>query len=62
MRCGRKWLILGLGAICGSFPVNCLSRTQQELELLLAPEANPALIQDSALIDWFGPGILDLFD
>jgi hypothetical protein len=40
----------------------CIRDIQREIEVLFAPEANPTLIHNSALVDFFGPEILRLFN
>lgn len=65
--CGR-WLCVALGPLltgvlfAGGCMTQALGSIQRELEVLLAPEANPLLVRDSVLVDLFGPKILGLFN
>lgn len=52
------WQLL-LALACGSlFQAGCLGGIQRELDLLWAPEANLNWVQNSVLVNWFGPSIL----
>ncbi|HOQ87652.1 MAG TPA: hypothetical protein PL151_03035 [Phycisphaerae bacterium] len=56
----RLWMLLAMtmGMSVYALPMGCLRTVQQELEVLWAPEANLNLVNNSILVDWFGPGIL----
>jgi len=51
-------LAMAMGMSVYALPMGCLRTVQQELEVLWAPEANLNLVNNSILVDWFGPGIL----
>ncbi len=46
---------------CANFLDGCIARYQTELEVLAAPESNPTLLNDSFLVDRFGPQIIEFF-
>jgi hypothetical protein len=55
-----RWsLMVGVCYLCQA---GCLGLLQRELEVLFRPEANPALIYDSILVERFGLAILGLFN
>ena len=56
----RQLLILGMGSWL--LQAGCIRDIQREIEVLFRPEANPTLIHDSFLVDFFGPEILSLFN
>lgn len=60
MKTLRTWLWrAAVIALSGTlFQAGCLRAVQQNLELLWAPEANLNFVWNSALVDWFGPGVL----
>ena len=60
----RKWTWrLSVLAMSGwLFQAGCIRTIQQELEVLLRPEANSTLIRESFLVDFFGPEIIKLFN
>jgi hypothetical protein len=56
----RRWvwrvmLILAYGSL---LQAGCLRNVQNELDLLWAPAANLNYVYESALVNWFGPGVL----
>jgi hypothetical protein len=55
----RRLVILMLGG--WMWQAGCIRAYQREIEVLLAPAANPLLIRESFLVDLFGPAILTLF-
>jgi len=52
--------ILALGAYW-SFLDGCAANIQRELEVLAAPQSSATLINDSVLVDWFGPQVIKYF-
>ncbi len=56
----RPWicalLISGLGGVL--FVQGCLLNAENEISLLLAPEANLDYVHQSWLVNTFGPGVL----
>ncbi len=61
-RCGWKCGVLAVLLSGWAFQLACARNFQREIEVLLAPQANPLLIRDSALVRIFGVGILQLFN
>ncbi len=54
-------LAIASSGICANFLDGCIAKYQREVEVLAAPESNPTLVQDSYLVDWFGPQIIKYF-
>lgn len=52
--------IISMGT-CAGFLDGCIARYQTEAEVLAAPLSNPTLINDSKLVDLFGPQIIKNF-
>lgn len=59
----RLWLIrLLMTVLAGSaFQTGCAREVQKELALLFSPESNLNYVDDSRLVDWFGPGVLQFW-
>ena len=52
--------IMSMG-ICANFLDGCVANYQREVEVLAAPESNPTLVQDSYLVERFGPQVIKFF-
>jgi hypothetical protein len=56
-----RWLMgVAVGGLL--FQGGCIQQVQQELEVLFSLESSPFLARNSALVEWFGTGILQLFN
>ena len=55
----RNLFVWTLGAWL--WQAGCVQLFQNEIEVLLAPEASPTLLRQSLLLDIFGPGLLTFF-
>jgi hypothetical protein len=60
LRVLAQWMVV-LGASGWLFQAGCARNIERELEVLVVPGANGALIHSSYLVDLFGPRILELF-
>ena len=60
LRVWGRWVIL-LSMSGWLFQAGCARIVQQELEVLIAPNASSTLINGSFLVNIFGPGVLQLF-
>jgi hypothetical protein len=56
-----RWLAL-LGMSGWLFQAGCVRIVEQQIQVLFSPDAVPTLIYDSPLVNFFGPGILTLFN
>ncbi len=65
MRTVKRKLTTGLAilsmGLCANFVDGCLAQYQIEAEVLAEAESNPTLINDSYLVDWFGPQAIKFF-
>lgn len=61
LRFWMRWLVL-LASSGWLFQAGCARILTREFEVLFAPQANLTQINNSFLVDVFGPGILRLFN